>query len=76
MPDTLQTPKFYFKVEWDKKEMFFQEVSGLDMQSEAIAYRHGDSPRFAAIKMPGIGKLGNVTVKRVYSRVTTSFGIG
>lgn len=44
--------------------MLFQEVSGLDAQSEEIKYRHGDSPEFSAIKMPGMKKVGNVTMKK------------
>jgi phage tail-like protein len=42
----------------------FQEVSGLDMESQPIEYRRGTSPSFATIKMPGIRKSGNVTLKR------------
>jgi phage tail-like protein len=57
-------PKFYFKVEWDKNEMSFQEVSGLDVQSEEIKYRHGNSPVFSVIKMPGMKKYGNITMKK------------
>jgi len=44
--------------------MSFQEVSGLDVQSEEIKYRHGDSPVFSVIKMPGMKKYGNVTMKK------------
>jgi phage tail-like protein len=57
-------PKFYFQVKWDAEVMSFQEVSGLDIQSEEIKYRHGDSPQFSVIKMPGIVKVGNVTMKK------------
>jgi phage tail-like protein len=57
-------PKFYFQVKWGDKEMQFQEVSGLDMQSEEIKYRHGNSPVFSVIKMPGMVKVGNVTMKK------------
>jgi len=57
-------PKFYFQVKWDSQVMSFQEVSGLDIQSEEIKYRHGDSPEFAVIKMPGLKKVGNVTMKK------------
>jgi len=57
-------PKFYFQVKWDSQVMLFQEVSGLDAQSEEIKYRHGDSPEFSAIKMPGMKKVGNVTMKK------------
>ena len=57
-------PKFYFEVKWDSEVMSFQEVSGLDVQSEEIKYRHGDSPEFAVIKMPGMKKVGNITMKK------------
>nr|WP_315249083.1 phage tail protein [uncultured Duganella sp.] len=57
-------PKFYFRVKWDSNEMAFQEVSGLDVQSEEIKYRHGNSPVFSVIKMPGMKKFGNITMKK------------
>lgn len=57
-------PKFYFKVTWGDNEIAFQEVSGLDMQSEEIKYRHGNSKVFSVIKMPGMMKYGNVTMKK------------
>ncbi|WP_034292910.1 phage tail protein [Herbaspirillum sp. RV1423] len=57
-------PKFYFQVKWDSQVMSFQEVSGLDVQSEEIKYRHGDSPEFSVIKMPGMKKVGNITMKK------------
>jgi phage tail-like protein len=57
-------PKFYFQVEWDSEKVSFQEVSGLDMEAPVIEYRRGDSPGFSTIKMPGIKKTGNVTMKK------------
>ena len=57
-------PKFYFQVKWDSEEMSFQEVSGLDIEAQPIEYRLGDSPEFSTIKMPGIKKSGNVTMKK------------
>ena len=57
-------PKFYFQVKWGDQEMSFQEVSGLDMEAQPIEYRHGDSKVFSVIKMPGIKKTGNVTMKK------------
>jgi phage tail-like protein len=57
-------PKFHFQVMWDKQVMSFQEVSGLEIQSEEITYRSGDSKSFSVLKMPGLTKYGNVTMKR------------
>jgi phage tail-like protein len=57
-------PKFHFQVKWDAEVMSFQEVSGLDIEAQPIEYRHGDSPEFSTIKMPGIKKFSNVTMKK------------
>ena len=57
-------PKFHFEVKWDSNVMSFQEVSGLDIQSEEIKYRSDDSKQFSVIKMPGMKKFGNVTMKK------------
>lgn len=57
-------PKFYFQVKWDSEVMAFQEVSGLDAEAQPIEYRSGDNPEFSVIKMPGIKKYGNVTMKK------------
>ena len=57
-------PKFHFQVKWDAEVMSFQEVSGLDMEAQVIEYRHGDSKEFSTVKMPGIKKFGNVTMKK------------
>jgi phage tail-like protein len=42
----------------------FQEVDGLESETQVIEYRHGNSPIFSPIKMPGLGKVGNVTMKK------------
>ena len=57
-------PKFHFQVKWDSEVMSFQEVSGLDLESQIIEYRAGDSKQFSTVKMPGIQKSGNVTMKK------------
>ncbi len=57
-------PKFYFQVKIGDKEVPFQEVSGLDIEAQIIEYRHGNSKEFSTIKMPGIKKTGNVTLKK------------
>ena len=57
-------PKFYFQVKIGETEGAFQEVSGLDMEAQVIEYRHGNSPDFSTIKMPGIKKYSNVTLKK------------
>jgi phage tail-like protein len=58
-------PKFYFKVEVEGGiEASFQEVSGLDVETDVVEYRHGDSPEFSTIKMPGLRKASDVTLKK------------
>ncbi|BDD09405.1 phage tail protein [Fulvitalea axinellae] len=66
-------PKFYFQVKWDDKELAFQEVSGLETETQEIEYRHGNSPVFSTIKMPGIAKQGRVTMKKGVFKSDNSF---
>ncbi len=62
---TWPMPKFSFKVNWgSQQDIAFQEVSGLDKEVQIIEYRAGNSPLYNTIKMPGIAKYGNVTMKR------------
>ena len=58
--------KFRFEVDFgtELKGVAFQEVNGLDLETQIIEYRHGNSPVFSTVKMPGIAKYGNVTMKK------------
>ena len=64
--NTWPLPKFYFSVDIDGvgTNLPFQEVSGLDAEAQVIEYRAGNSKSFSTIKMPGIVKSGNVTLKK------------
>ncbi len=58
-------PKFYFTVQFGNGiTSQFQEVSGLESETSPIEYRHGNSPVFYPIKMPGLGRVGNVTMRK------------
>lgn len=57
-------PKFYFQVKWDDEEVAFQEVSGLDIETQPLEYRAGNSKVFSTVKMPGMLKTGNITMKK------------
>lgn len=58
-------PKFYFMVDWGStKNIPFQEVSGLEIENKPLEYRHDNSKLFTKIKMPGIVKNGNITLKK------------
>ena len=56
--------RFQFRVVYDNMEFIFQEVTGLSAETQVIEYRHNNSKVFDTIKMPGIQKLGNVTLKK------------
>ncbi len=56
--------KFHFQVEWGGTKIGFTEVSGLDVETEVIEYRQGASPDYSKIKMPGMQKFSNITLKR------------
>jgi len=59
-------PKFKFSVDWGtyRQNIGFQEVSGMDTETQPIEYRASNSPVYSTVKMPGIAKFGNVTMKR------------
>jgi len=56
--------KFQFSVKIGDMEAIFQEVTGLNAEMQEIEYRKGNSKEFSPIKMPGIKKFGNVTLKK------------
>ena len=62
--DVWPLPKFRFEVKWDSEVMSFQEVSGLNVETQPIEYRAGDNTAFSVVKMPGLRKYGNVTMKK------------
>jgi len=51
----------------------FSEVTGLNSETQVIEYRHGESKVYSPIKMPGITKVGNVTLKRGIFKSDNSF---
>lgn len=58
-------PKFHFKVTIGNiGEIAFQEVSGLDTQYDVIEYRAGNSVEFSTVKMPGLKKATDITLKK------------
>ncbi|WP_149274951.1 phage tail protein [Pareuzebyella sediminis] len=62
--ETYPLTKFHFRVEWGGSKIGFTEVTGLDFQVEPIEYREGSSPEYHKIKMPGMQKFSNITLKR------------
>lgn len=57
-------PKFHFQVQWGGARIGFTEISGLDVETEVIEYRDGALPEFSKMKIPGMQKFANVTMKR------------
>lgn len=64
MATTYPLVKFHFSVDWAGTNIGFTEVSGLDVETELIEYRQGASPEYSKIKMPGMQKFSNITLKR------------
>lgn len=64
MANEYPIPKFHFQVEWGGSKIGFTEVSGLDVEREVIEYRDGASKEFSKLKMPGLTKYSNITLKR------------
>ncbi|MES2328695.1 MAG: phage tail protein [Bacteroidota bacterium] len=56
--------KFQFSVKIGSDELFFQEVTGLNSETQVIEYRAGNSQAYSTVKMPGIKKYGNITLKK------------
>ncbi len=56
--------KFHFQVEWGGTKIGFTEVTGLDVETEIVEYRHGASLEYHKTKMPGMQKFSNITLKR------------
>lgn len=56
--------KFQFSVKIGSDEILFQEVTGLASETQVIEYRVGNSSVYSTVKMPGIKKFGNVTLKK------------
>lgn len=61
---TYPLPVFHFTVDWGGVRIGFSEVSGLTQEIQAIEYRDGSFPEYSSIKMPGLKKYSNITLKR------------
>lgn len=58
---------FHFSVEWNPKQkenISFSEVSGLSVSTTPIEYREGSDKDYTTLKMPGLKKFNNITLKR------------
>ena len=64
MPQQYPLPVFHFNVEWGGARIGFSEVTGLTQENQAIEYRDGSFKEYSSIKMPGLRKFSNITLKR------------
>jgi phage tail-like protein len=73
MANEYPLPKFHFQVDWGGSKLAFTEVTGLDMEREIIEYREGSSKEYSKLKMPGLAKYSNITLKRGSFKGDTEF---
>ena len=66
-------PVFHFTVAWGGNNVGFSEVSGLTQETQIIEYRDGASPDYHTVKMPGLRKVTNITMKRGVSKGDNDF---
>jgi phage tail-like protein len=66
-------PVFHFRVECGSMKIGFSEVAGLTQELQLIEYREGTSPDYSTIKMPGLHKYNNITLKRGISKGDNEF---
>jgi phage tail-like protein len=64
MPASYPLPTFHFTVQWGGSRAGFSEVTGLTQEVQVIEYRDGSFPEYSSIKMPGLRKFSNITLKR------------
>jgi phage tail-like protein len=57
-------PGFHFSVDFGGTIMNCSEVSGLDMETDVIEYRDGNSNIFTTQKMSGLQKFSDITLKK------------
>ena len=57
-------PVFHFEVDWGGTQVAFSEVTGLNTEVQVIEYRDGANKEYSMLKMPGLVKHGNITLKR------------
>lgn len=55
---------YHFLVEWGGTRVGFSEVTGLDHETEVIAYREGSDKSYTPRKLPGLVRYSNIVLKR------------
>ena len=73
MPAQYPLPVFHFSVQWGGTRIGFSEVTGLTQENQAIEYRDGAFMEYSSIKMPGLRKFSNITLKRGVIKADNDF---
>lgn len=63
-PEAPRLPSHYFSIELDDHPIPYPQNDGPGTETHLVNYRHGNSPIFYPIKMPGLGRVGNVTMRK------------
>ena len=64
---------YHFIVNWGGSNIGFMEVSGLDIEIEAVSLREGGSPEDSFRKIPGLRKYSDITLKRGITKGDNEF---
>jgi phage tail-like protein len=56
--------RYHFSVQWGGTRIGFIEVSGLEIEIEAVSFRDGSDPDDSFRKIPGLRKYTDITLKR------------
>lgn len=73
MAKSYPLPVFHFIVDWGGQRIGFTEVGGLTQEVQAIEYRDGSFPEYSSIKMHGLRKFNNITLKRGILKADNEF---
>jgi phage tail-like protein len=65
--------RYHFLVDWGGSRQGFMEVSGLNIEIEAIDYREGSDKGDSVTKIPGIRRYSNITLKRGITKGDNDF---
>ena len=65
--------RYHYSVQWGGTRIGFIEVSGLDIEIEAVSFREGSSPEDSFRKIPGLRKYSDITLKRAIAKGDNEF---
>ena len=57
----------------NQQDVAFEAISAMNVEAQVIEYRHGNSPVFYPIKMPGLGRVGNIALRNAVLNDSSGF---